>query len=153
MVRIDFGHRSVTLPVAELRDVADACRDNAPDARSRALRALGFKESNRASAADVAALIIDIADQTPGARRFECLSCGCQTHGAEGVIGPELCGPCYDLAGIDNACNDDGREPDAGELSQISSRMNAIEDNGGDAWRALESCEYLHAAYLASVWQ
>jgi len=39
---------------------------------------------------------------------FKCAECGKMTTGAPGVVGPELCGNCYERAGIANEHSDTG---------------------------------------------
>ena len=39
---------------------------------------------------------------------FKCAACGKLTTGPQGVPGAEVCGPCYDVAGIENEHSDTG---------------------------------------------
>jgi len=135
LIQIDFGHRSVDVKLCDLRrwhrgevSHTDICK------------ALRLKPT--APAASIRGLVADIATQTPGAVQFMCLSCGAMTYGCD-AIGPELCEPCYELAGLDNQCNDESRAPDHDEGMCTIAWLDEIARNGGDADRARASCEYI----------
>ena len=136
IIQIDFGHRAVDVTVGDVRrwhtgeDIDGLCA------------ALRFKRTPEAQRAALD-LIRDVARQTPGAIAFDCEWCGARTYGADGVIGSRACTECDTLAGMDNQCNDEAREPDDSECEAIHEMLRTITANGGDAMRALSTCDFL----------
>ncbi len=79
---------------------------------------------------------------------FECRGCGRKTR-ETGVqsIGAEYCPDCYELAGMDNACNDNRTTPEQeGYTAEIARRLKNIESKGGNVQRVKDSNEYLFPA-------
>lgn len=77
-----------------------------------------------------------------GRSTFPCQACGRLTRDVD-QGGTDLCPECYELAGIDNELNDDGREPTAQELAQCERYLAQIGKKGGDVVKARASCEYI----------
>jgi len=77
-----------------------------------------------------------------GRSTFNCCSCGRLTRDVD-QGGTDLCPECYELAGMDNTCNDDGRTPDADEAKYSQRLLKSIAKKGGNVQKAIESNEYL----------
>lgn len=76
-----------------------------------------------------------------GSAVYNCGTCGRGTR-ATGVqaVGSELCPQCWDIAGIDNQINDDGRSgPNEGEASEVSALLKQIVSKGGNE-QAVRDC-------------
>lgn len=138
-IQIDFGHRVANITLADLRRwaAADASAADIDDAR----RAFKLKDTPEGYLA-ARELAVDIASQTPGALLTSCMCCGSSTFGADG-LDVDLCEPCFELAGIDNQLNDEGRTLDADEAPDVLALLDDIRKAGGDAELALEYCDYL----------
>lgn len=75
---------------------------------------------------------------------FKCTCCGRPTRQTDAqALGAESCPECWDLGGMDNAVNDEGREPTERELAQGKALLEQITAKGGDADQAAASCGYL----------
>jgi hypothetical protein len=86
-----------------------------------------------------------------GSGCFDCRSCGRRTRDT-GVqsIGAKVCTDCYELAGMDNACNDNGTSPaDEGYTAEIAARLANIAKRGGDVERVKRGNGYLFPAVPA----
>lgn len=58
---------------------------------------------------------------------FTCRICKGRTrHTGVQSIDAELCPDCYELAGYDNMCNDDGRKLTKSEASAVKAHINSI---------------------------
>ena len=54
-----------------------------------------------------------------------------------------ICQQCWDIAGLDNTVNDEGREPTARERAHGQSLLTEISAKGGDADAVREANEFL----------
>lgn len=138
-IQIDFGHRTVDITIGDVRSWRP-WTDETITAACKALRLKSDVEGARQCAVEI---IDDVAAQTAGCESFECISCGCDTYGAEGVIGSECCTECDNMAALDNQCNDEDREPTEDERAWLSEMADTIRANGGNFIQALSTCEYL----------
>jgi hypothetical protein len=80
-----------------------------------------------------------------GSGVFTCTCCGGRTRDT-GVqsIGSELCADCYELAGMDNACNDNRTTPEQeGYTKEIEQRLAKITKRGGNVERVKAMNDYL----------
>lgn len=75
---------------------------------------------------------------------FICALCGRRTRqtGAQSM-GSELCPECYELAGMDNYCNDNGATPAAAGYTNLISYTDRIAAKGGNVAAVVRCCEYL----------
>lgn len=81
-----------------------------------------------------------------GIPTYKCGCCGILTRETgDGESGCELCVDCYNLAGLDNGINDDGREPSESELRESARRLATIAAKGGNVERVIDMNEYLFA--------
>lgn len=134
---VDFGHRTATITVGDVQGWLPWTEDTV----TMACKALRLKADNPGARRCAQDIVNDVAAQTPGCIQHECYSCGASTYGSD--VGEDLCVECYELAGIDNQCNDEGRGPDASETAQIEALCMMIDAAGGDSARAMADCEYL----------
>ena len=61
---------------------------------------------------------------------FTCMSCGRKTRETTSD-NPDLCGPCYELAGYENGVTDNGIEQIPGYLAGAVQEYKAITSKGG----------------------
>lgn len=135
-VQVNINDRvTIRATIGELRNWADG--EDIENAR-RALRLRPHVSAER-----VAELAADILGEIPGAARIVCECCGARAFGPEISTGAPICAECYDLAGIDNECNDEDRRPTADEREYIAELLDVIQQNGGDTGRAMSYCDYL----------
>ncbi len=83
-----------------------------------------------------------------GSGCFKCSSCGRLTRHTTSD-NPDICGPCYELAGFENGVTDNGVEHIAGYLSDAVSYYKEIVSKGG-VYEFTQSPE-LGAAVLAAI--
>jgi hypothetical protein len=83
-----------------------------------------------------------------GSGCFNCASCGRLTRHTTSD-NPEICGPCYELAGFENGVTDNGIDQIAGYLSDAVSYYQEITSKGGK-YEFTQSPE-LGAAVLAAI--
>lgn len=74
---------------------------------------------------------------------YACGLCGRQTRGHGDAAGCELCGECYELCGMDNMVNDDGRLPTDAERKEAERLLAKLNAKCGRDMRA--SFTYLFA--------
>jgi hypothetical protein len=137
-ILIDFGHRTATITVGDVRGWLPWTEDTIT-AACKALRIKSDVEKARQCAQDI---ISDVASQTAGCQLHECVSCGAQSYGSD--AGEDLCEPCFELGGWDNQLNDDGAtEIDKADMAAIRELTDAINEQGGDVLKALSTCDYI----------
>jgi hypothetical protein len=67
-----------------------------------------------------------------GSGVYVCRCCGIRTRETgSGEAGCELCVDCFEIAGIDNGINDDGRAPTERERVELEQRVANIASKGG----------------------
>lgn len=83
---------------------------------------------------------------------FACETCGHNTRGTADSADSRCCQPCYELAGYENSCSDDGPERFTdGMFADVERQLAVIAERGGDAKRAADDWSGLYAALAA--WQ
>jgi len=74
-------------------------------------------------------------------RNLKCAVCG---RGFNEHSSDHVCPECFELAGLDNQVNDDGRpQGNEQELAEAGRYLTAISRKGGDVQKAIDSNEYL----------
>lgn len=81
-----------------------------------------------------------------GQSTYQCGTCKRMTRNAGDNGQAELCPQCWDLAGMDNECNDNGRKPTEREAAERDSMLAHIASKGGDVERVIKCNEYLFPA-------
>lgn len=82
----------------------------------------------------------------PGAGVFDCIGCHRRTRGNRDSAQLDMCEDCFELAGLDNQINDDGRALDRDEVRERDERLANIVRLGGDADRVRSLNDYLWPA-------
>src|SRR5262252_9752809 len=73
---------------------------------------------------------------------FTCMTCKRRTRETgQGV--DHLCYECYELAGLDNMVNDDGREPSPNEIVERDALLKLIAKKGGNTEAVKSANNYL----------
>lgn len=67
-----------------------------------------------------------------GRSTFACTLCGRTTRDVD-QGGTDLCPECYELCGLDNEINDDGRKPTGREQAHAAKLLASISKKGGAA--------------------
>ena len=144
-IRIDFGHRAVDITIEDVR----SWRPWTDESITNACRALKLKATHPGARDAAVAIINDVAAQTRGCDKHECISCGGQSYGSD--AGHDMCGPCFELGGIDNQLNDDGvTEVSPEEMAVIRGYCDEIQASGGFPLKALATCTYITSASVSA---
>lgn len=79
-----------------------------------------------------------------GSGVFNCAVCKRATRDTgNAAVGSELCSECYDLAGMDNECNDNGRAPTERDVKVRDQLLASIASKKGDVQRVIAANDYL----------
>lgn len=80
-----------------------------------------------------------------GSAVFTCTVCKRATRDTGDGVN-HLCHQCYELAGLDNTVNDDGRAPTAREATERDALLAEIAAKGGDVQRVIDANDFLFPA-------
>lgn len=81
-----------------------------------------------------------------GGSVFACRCCTRKTRYAGQGIGTELCPQCYELAGIDNMLNDEGRKATDAERAECNRYIAEIQAKGGNIENPKKWNDYIFSA-------